>query len=547
MRLGRRVVLACLGSLILLSLALRYPQTEHEIGVDSFFIHNLATNIANDGYAEWILNPLSLFGWFPLSYPTGGPFLLVASADLAGINIETAILFLSLAFGGFGVLTSFVMAREFRDDDLFCLAVAFIYAFAPRFLAFTLWSASMRSLFMVLLPIFVWSILRTYREANTKNFVFVLGLFLLLAATHRLAALLAVVMIAFIAAILFLVTLRVIRQSFPRILLARSFQRASPYLVSGAFLGLAAGVLLTTGLLDAYSTGELAEGDSIDVQLLNLGVSLARSVGVSLALAVVGIFVLVRSRNKTLREPFLLISFLGLTPTLFLRQYTGFYILPFIAIFAALFVLAISRLRRPKTRKVILSAIFAVTLLFSTAVLDYEVDNSSVLIEPTYASSVYVRHQGTECRLIANDGLAGIRIAAVSGCTVIPVGGAGTTFQSPELLAYRYFSGQEVIERTVRVPLQDLTLESDSPWIVSDIQAELDWVNIMQSPYDAGGATMIRYQPTLYVESKHLPYLFFAYGNRYPSAFSASAHSNAYKIYEGDTEAIWYVATVQSP
>jgi len=190
-KLDRRIVISALASMIFLSLALRYPETEHELGVDSFFIHNLATNIANDGFAEWILNPLSMFGWYPLSYPSGGPFLLAASSDLGGTSIETTILFLSLAFGAMGVLASFVMAREFRDDDLFCLSVAFIYSFAPRFLAFTLWSASMRGLFMVLLPIFVWSVLRTHREPKPVNFGIVLGLFLLLASTHRLAALLA--------------------------------------------------------------------------------------------------------------------------------------------------------------------------------------------------------------------------------------------------------------------------------------------------------------------------------------------------------------------
>ena len=541
MKLDRRIVISALASMIFLSLALRYPETEHELGVDSFFIHNLATNIANDGFAEWILNPLSMFGWYPLSYPSGGPFLLAASSDLGGTSIETTILFLSLAFGAMGVLASFVMAREFRDDDLFCLSVAFIYSFAPRFLAFTLWSASMRGLFMVLLPIFVWSVLRTHREPKPVNFGIVLGLFLLLASTHRLAALLAVVMIAFIVAIVILVVLRIIRLSIPNIVLARPFQKASPYLISFAFLGLAGGILFGTDILEAYSVGELAEGSSTEIQLLNLGVSLARSVGVSLVFAVGGAFVLVRSRNKTIREPFLLLAFLGLTPTLFLRQYTGFYILPFIAIFAGLPILALSQLRRARLRKTALVASFVLMLTFSTAVLQYEVENSTALISPTYSTALYVSHETIDCRLISNDGLMGIRVAAISGCPVIPVGGAGTTFQSPELLAFHYFTASEVELRTVRVSLQDLTIESDSPWVASDIQAELDWVNIMQAPYNEGGVISQRYDPTLYVESKHLANAFFAYGNRYPSAFAVSAHLEAYKIYEGGTETVWYV------
>ncbi len=542
LKLEHRTTIAALVALMALNLALRYPQTEHELGVDSFFIHNLATNIANDGFAEWILNPLSMFGWYPLSYPSGGPFLLAASSGLAGVSIETAILLLSLAFGALGVLTSFVMAREFRDDRAFCLSVAFIYSFAPRFLAFTLWSASMRSLFMVLLPVFVWMVLRTHRQPRPSNFIIMIGLFFLLAAVHRLAALLAVVLIASIVAVVILVVLRVIRLSIPKIVLARPFRKLSRYLVSFAFIGVAGGIIFGTDILESYSVGEFAQGPSREVQLLNLAVSLARSVGISLVFAIGGIFVMLRSPNKTIREPFLLVSFLGLTPTLFLRQYTGFYILPFIAIFAGLCLLALFKLRRPRARRVVLAASFALMFAFSSAVLDYEIENSTVLAPATYSTALYVSHAGGSCRLIANDGLMGIRIAAISGCPVIPVGGAGTTFQSPELLAFHFYSPSEVEQRTIRVPFQDLTIESDSPWVALSIQAELEWVNILQAPYTEGGAVATRYNPTLYVESRYFEGVFFAYGNRYPSAFASSAHTGAYKLYEANMESIWYVA-----
>jgi hypothetical protein len=531
-------ILACM---MLLSLVLRYPRTPHELGVDSFFIHNLATSIVKDGNAEWILSPLSLFGWYPLSYPSGGPILVATFADLSGQPIEGGILLLSMGFGALGVPMAFAMARDFRDDDLFCLAVAFTYAYAPRYLAFTLWSASMRSLFMVLLPLFIWAVLRTYRDPRLINFALVATVFLVLAVTHRLAILMAIVLVAFLATILLQVALKTLRLRFPRVILASPFRRATPYLTLGAFAGAAGVMIFGTDVLNQYSTGELFSGFSVQTELLNFGVSLARSVGLGLLFAFVGVFVMVRSRNKTLREPFLLLAFIGLTPTLFLRVYTGFYILPFIAIFAGLAILGLSRVQRRKVRRVAIGAFFAASLVFSTGVLQYEIDHVTSMPTTTYTTALYAMPCTSRETVVANDGLLGIRFAAISSCNYLPVGGAGTTFQSPELLAYHYFAPAEVWGNMSPVPLRDLTLDSDSPWFVSTIQAEADWVKIMQSDFNATNPILTRYAPVLYLENKNFPGGFFAFGNDYASTFAASAYVGAYRIYDADAEALWYV------
>ena len=543
MKLPRRTVLSSIAGMMVLTLILRYPTTPHEMGVDSFFIHNLATSISRDGAAEWILSPLSLFGWYPLSYPSGGPILIASFAELSGQPIEGGILLLSLLFGALGVPMAFVMAREFRDDNLFCIAVAFTYAFAPRYLAFTLWSASMRSLFMVLLPLFIWAVLRTHRDPRLINFALVATMFFILSVTHRLAILMAIVLVAFLAAILLQLVLKTLRLRFPRIVLASPFRRATPYLTIGAFGGAAGSMIFGTDVLHQYSTGELFSGATIQTELLNFGVSLARSVGLSLLFAFAGVLVITRSRNKTLREPFLLLAFIGLTPTLFLRVYTGFYILPFIAIFAGLAIVGIARLRRRRIRQVAIAAFFVTSLVFSTGVLRYEIDHTTSMPNTTYTTALYASPCSQHETLVANDGLMGIRVAAVSSCGYLPVGGAGTTFQSPELLAYGYFDAQEVWGNMSPVPLRELTLDSDSPWFVSSIQAEADWVTIMQSRFDATNPALARYTPTFYLENRNFPGSFVAFGNQYPSTFASSTYEGAYKIYEGDAEALWYVGT----
>src|SRR5436309_6545387 len=146
MKLGRRTTLALLGALICFNLVLRYPASGHEVDVDSYFVHAITGTILDDGHAEWTVNLLSYFGWYPLSYPSAGPFALAGVAELTGSSIETSILLLTLLLGPIGILGAFVMAREVRSTNGFALCAAYLYGIAPRFLSITLWTASTRNL-----------------------------------------------------------------------------------------------------------------------------------------------------------------------------------------------------------------------------------------------------------------------------------------------------------------------------------------------------------------------------------------------------------------
>lgn len=540
MKLPRSVVSCLLAAFAFASVALRYPTTSHETGVDSFFIHNLTASIVQTGEAKWILNPLSLFGLFPLSYPSAGPFFLGSLSLLAQADLEPLILLSSLLFGALSVLTSFAMAREFRDDDFFCLAASFLYAFSPRFLSFTLWTASMRGLFMVLLPIFVLMILRTYRVPSGANFTVLVLTFGVLAAVHRLGILMVVLFLGAVVAAIVGQAFHILRLRVPRIFLRSSYRRASPYLAFGTIVAISTIMLAATDVLGSYSTGELATGTSAGVELLNLAVSLGRSSGFALILGVLGLLVLVKSQNKTLRETFLAVSFLALIPTLFLRVYTGFYILPFVALLGALALLSMTHLRSRRARYALLAVSLGTALVFSTAILQYEVSNVTSLQPGTYSTATYLASTQRP-GIIANDGLLGVRIASICGCAYLPIGGAGTTFQGPELLAYGYYTPSEVFQNLTRIPLFDLTLDSDSPWVVNSIQSELDWVKIMESPYSRHSAVLERYNPVLLVENRNVGLNFYAYGNTYPSSFVQSASDGAYLVYESQGEAVYYV------
>lgn len=545
MKLPTRSVACFLGAIAFLSVLLRYPTTEHEIGVDSFFIHNLATIITTQGQARWLMDPLSLFGLYPMSYPSADPFLLAAFAQMVGVSVETAILFISLALGVFGVFVSFVMAREFYNDNLFGVSVAFLYALAPRFLDFTLWTSSSRGLFMLLLPGFVWSIIRVMRDPKPKNVGMLTAILFLLGVTHHLTALLLAVLGAGIASVALLTILRVLRLNLPRATLAQPFRKVSPYVALGAFATVASAVVASAGVLPQYAQGELASGSSLGVELFNLGVSLMRSVGLSLILSVPGLVILVHRKNKGFSESLVLLSFLGLTPTLFLRAYTGFYILPFVTLLAGLAVVRLAAVQRRRIRVILLAAAFSTAGILSAGILRYEVAHSPIMSLDTYSAAVYVRGMTPGQVVLSNDGLRGVQVASTAGCAYLPVGGASTLFQSPELLAYRFFGPGEVIASLSRVSLGDISLDSDSPFFSSSIQAERDWVSIMQSSYGAQIDLMTRYHPTLYLETGTRNASFFAYGSTYDSTFARTMYLNAYKIYDDGSQSIWSIGAVR--
>ena len=544
MKVGRRTTLALLGAILVVSLLLRYPRSEHEVGVDSFFVHVLAQSIVADGRAEWILNPFSFFGWYPLSYPSAGPILLAASADVVGVDVEGSILLVAMLLGPIGILGAFLMAREFRDEPVFALSVAFLYGMAPRFLSFTMWSASTRSLFMALLPTFMWLLLANYRRRSRANIVLLALSLVLLAATHRLVVLLAVVLLAFIVAVIALVVARILRIRFPHIILRNSFRRVTPHLVLGSVALIAATMIMGTNVLQEYTYGELASGDSPLIQLANLGVSIARSAGLALPLMFIGLVAIVRQRNKTITEPFLAVAFLGLIPTLFLRQYTGFYILPLLALLGGLGLerLVIQfRQRRLQALAVGVGLCLGISG-FSVYVLNVEISRTSVMSSETYNTGLYVKGLWAPGTIVANDGLMGIRIGAISGAQMLPVGGAGTTFQSPELLIFGFYSPDELNSGITRVALQDLTLESDSLWIAPDIQAELDWAQILQSKHGSIPEPLnLRYRPAYLLELKTAPGRFLAYENAYCSDLGLWAHDNRYVVYDNGEETLWWL------
>jgi hypothetical protein len=180
---------------LLLVISLRLPITSHELGQDSYSMHFMAQSILDEGHAKWVIHPMSVIGVYNYSYPSGAVYLLSITSSLIGINIEWTIFILSIIFGIIGFFGAYLLASEIKNTFFFKFITALLFATLPLSIKFTSWTYSTRGLFIMLVPFFIWSLIKSYKE---KKFIsLTILLFILMATIHRMAIILLLITFAF--------------------------------------------------------------------------------------------------------------------------------------------------------------------------------------------------------------------------------------------------------------------------------------------------------------------------------------------------------------
>ncbi len=530
--------------LVTLSILLRFPSTPHSVGVDAFVMQGLTNQIVADGHAAWIIHPLSYFGLFPLSYPSGGIFLPASLDILSGYSSEISILALSLLMGIIGVLGAYLLAREFLKDDLFAFVVAFAFCLAPKFILNTTWETPTRGGFMAFTPIFLFMLLRAHRDPSRRNIALVIIVLLTLATFHRLAILMLIVILAYLFTSIFLLLVRIAKLKAPTLFLRPRTREGIRRLSFVGLFVLAVGLLFGTGVLDEYEYGRILHSDTELGETLNLGISITRSAGVMTPFLLFGTFAFVSMRNKTLREFLIIFVVLGIIPTLYLRRYTGFYLPIFIAILAGMGVYYLFSIQR--NRK-IATALLLSTLIGSLALtsflLEYESETVDHMTIEEYGIGLYARMylDGT---ILGNTGVPSSRISAISGLPSFPIGGATVPGSGPEQLAYGFVNPNEIV--VTQVALDELTINSDSPFEAPDVpnaEGQFWVIHRNQSLPDDGlfPDEVIEHHNVIYaLEDKRFAGSFYAEKRSYHSTYLTTlVRENAYRYYESSGYCIW--------
>jgi hypothetical protein len=422
MKLSKKTKYALIGLLVILNIILRLPVTPHEIGIDSFHTHTKANFISTTGYADWILSPLSFFGLYPLSYPSGEIFLLSGLSQCSSIEMEWIIWVAATFFGAFVVFTSYLMAKEINNDFLFAFSVASIYSLSRIFITFTNWTVSTRALFITILPLFIWSLLRSHnqKEDRLKYLLFSVGLLIILSTLHRMVFFTPLILIAF--------GISLVGKKFK---VPKIASKTTVILFFTLFIPLFLLPFTPLGFyhelesfIGGHPYGYFFHGSTPYHIILNMSAEYAMAVGILVVLVPIGLIVLLLKKQKTFSDVFLLALVLCFAPFLADPTYMRFFVL-FIFSLLIGFGLAgiIKMLSNVEKVKSITPLILVIILLFSALLPYFAVVrpvpslpyHTSHMNELTYDAALFIKAHGVELPRICPSIRFSPQINAIAG------------------------------------------------------------------------------------------------------------------------------------
>ena len=307
--------------LVILNVVIRIPLVPHELGLDSFYIHQLSDSITDQGEAKWIRHPVQFLGFGET--PPAMPILISGFSQCLGISSEISILLLSFIFGIFGAIATYIFIYYVTNDERVSYLAALLFSLSPEFLRLTIWTATTRSLFVALLPLFLYLLFRSTGTKRVNYGFLLLSIYVLLMATHHLG-----VMLLFYIFTLFILFLF---KMFEKIKFIEAINiNIIIFMWFPLFLLLFLPVVLKLGffkdyafLWNNYLSGYFFEGDGLYVVPLNLIVDYVSKMGILLPFAITGAVGLVSlTRKRTIFENYVLIFLLLVAPILGVGIYT---------------------------------------------------------------------------------------------------------------------------------------------------------------------------------------------------------------------------------
>lgn len=426
--LSRRTVIILLAAFVLLSVAIRYPLVDHERNqTDSYFIHLLSQSIVDNGFAKWTFHPLSYLGYYPVSYPSGVPFLMAEVSSLTGLNMEASVLLVDcilaivFAFGVFG------LARQFLGRPEYVLLATLFATLGPRFVDTTYWDASARGLVVVLTILVVFTAFRAAAAGQKRLFLvaFLLGIGCFV--THHMAVLLVVFGLGYLMASF--QTNYLLKRLRP---LKRGVLAASTLLLTlvAVLLGLWYFQYFEyLGFNELRSTVLFDLNPPVLSTALNFAVSYTSQIGFILLFAFLGIPSLFRKTYLRVENMFLLTLLIAFVPLLASSLYVSMLLTPFVAILGTAWL---ARLARSSRRK--LGVAFVIVLMIASSIAlpiwstqrwnksTYFSGETVEVSDHVFSDAIYLRSQIGGAPVISNNDMTMFQMAAISNSKLLQGG-----------------------------------------------------------------------------------------------------------------------------
>ena len=534
--------------LILLNIAVRIPVTPHEIGHDSFYIHWMAQSIIEEGTALWLVHPASVFGLYPYSYPSFVPFLLSIFSNIMGLEIETIILMTSISFGVIGVLFAYMLGKEFSGNELVAYLTAFCFSLSPIFISFTSWTTSARHLFVLLLPLILFLVLR-YERTKDNRYLFLTLLFLLVeASVHRMFFLIVLFLVpAYIFTKLYFHFKFKFRESriiqnvdkrlcwlilivfFVFFLLQFSnfeFFRTNQYTYR-------TGLFFTAGSIEDWMMGTLSK----PILFLNMCIDYASNSGILfffLPITLVLWLNKIKNREYKFEELFFVMSLLLGSFFLMNGYYVTMFYLPIFSLLSGIgLVKSTDFLKNKKVGNYLFVSILIVSLIFSCFMIYHWRSNITEeqkvwMQDNTFHAAKFIdRNSILGDSVMTSNALLKRRIISNSYVSVFPLYG-------PQLLVYDYIDKDKLNAKFQIVPSPN----TDYFWVIdAPMHTRGDWGRLIGLNIDSTSARDIinKYDLKYVIENKESNYI-----SKYPHwIFYKDLYESKDKIYDNELEFIF--------
>lgn len=313
--------------MIILTLALRYPTTPHQKLYDSTNYHYMASLLNVQGKAMWNLNPLSLFGFYPLAYtPMGGVYFLSGISQLTGLHIEGSILIMNVAWAIIMCLGSFLLGRKIFKSNKIGLFTSFLFISARVTISLTKFTAVVRGFPCSFLPLIFLLMIYSYEYDfnlvfRKKYFVLFILLLITMLATHRLTYLFLPVVVVYPLFQKFGGTIR--KRLYPKILKYEinaedKYPRVIKILLfTSSLIGV---IIFSIKSADIFfgrtmflTESAFFSGSSIHIMVINLFYHVTRQMGLGVIFSLIG-FILLSYHRKNHQGLFLYIGLISFIP-----------------------------------------------------------------------------------------------------------------------------------------------------------------------------------------------------------------------------------------
>ena len=425
---SRRTNLLLLTTLILLSVALRYPLVEHErFASDSYFIHALSQSVVDEGRARWIFHPLSYFGYYPTSYPSGSVFTLAALSILSGAGVGFSILLEDMILGIVFCLGVFGIARFFLRKTEYALLASLFAITSARFVDTTYWNGSARG---ILITLFILVVSCALLAASTKRpvlYAFVVFFVFGCVAVHHMAVLLALMGIAYV------LTSLGVDYMLPKVYLRkREFVYAyyAALIISITILSFSYFVFLAEKVKSSYQGTSLFNFDPpILSTALNMAASYTNQIGLVFPVAILGIPLILRRARLSKENLFPIAILVSFIPVLGSGLYVSMLLAPFVAVIA---VKWLARIREPKKRNY--PSVFVIAILVCLSILvptlsiprwnmEKQLTGDTVEVgDQVFNDGAYLEYEDTGVLSACNANVLSLQLAAISGTGFVDSG-----------------------------------------------------------------------------------------------------------------------------